>query len=105
MCQRGFIELADPAVRADYEGKGERVPVAVGVGRFVQCRIRMQCAPVFAVIGGDVGAIGANGDPGFGGGVVGHGGAVAAGWRGGRLAFEMNENSFEIVKTNRGSTG
>ena len=37
-------------------------------------------APVAAVVGGDVGAVGAYCDPGFGGGVVGYGGAVAMGW-------------------------
>ena len=80
MLQRGLIQLADAAVRTDDEGKRKRVPVAVGVGCFVQCWIGMKCAPVFAVVGGDVGAVGADGDPGFGGGVVGYGGAVAVGW-------------------------
>src|SRR6266567_3657035 len=36
--------------------------------------------PVFAVVSGDVGAVGTYGDPEFLGGVVGYGGAVAAGW-------------------------
>jgi hypothetical protein len=39
-------------------------------------------SPVAAVVGGDVGAVGAYGDPGFGGGGVGYGAAVAVGWVG-----------------------
>ena len=53
----------------------------VGVGGFVFGGV--EGAPVAAVVGGDVGAVGAYGDPGAGGGVVGHGAAEAVGWGGG----------------------
>gem|GEM_PF-4259310 len=79
MCQRVRIEFADAAMRACYKGKRQRVPVAVGVGRFTRCGVGMQRAPVLAVVGGDVGAVGANGDPGFRVGVAGDGGAEAVG--------------------------
>ena len=72
------FEAADAAVGADDEGEGEGVPVLVGVGGFA--RSGQERAPVAAVVGGDVGAVGAYGDPGFGGGGVGYGGAEAVGW-------------------------
>ncbi len=76
MLQCRLVELADPAMRPDDKRQRKRIPVTVRVCRLMQC-IRPQRAPVFAVVGGDVGAVGADGDPGFGGGVVGYGGAVA----------------------------
>ena len=63
---------------ADDEGEGEGVPVFVGVG-WVVVRGFEGC-PVAAVVAGDVGAVGAYGDPEFLLGVVGYGGAVAVGW-------------------------
>ncbi len=96
MLQCRLVEFADPPMWPDHKRQRKRIPVAIRVCRFMQRRIRMQCAPVFAVIGGDIGAVGANCDPGFTGGVIGDGGAVTV-WRGcGRLAFEMDENSFEM---------
>src|SRR3974390_1364534 len=77
--QCGFVEFADTAVGAADVGKRECIPVAVGVGGFVECGVGMDGTPVAAVVGGDVGAVGAYGDPGFAGGVVGYGGAVAVG--------------------------
>ena len=80
----GFgAEFADAAFGAYDEGEGEGVPVLVGVrgvlgGGFEGC-------PFFAVVAGDVGAVGAYGDPGLGGGLVGYGGAVAVGWGLGEL--------------------
>jgi hypothetical protein len=66
----GFgAELADAAIGAYDEGEGEGVPVLVGVG-WVLCG-GFEGGPVAAVVVGDVGAVGAYGDPGFGGGVVG----------------------------------
>ena len=76
-------EAAYASVRAYDEGEGEGVPVFVGVGWVVAGGGKR--APVFAVVGGDVGAVGANGDPEFLSGVVGYGGAVAVGWGLGRL--------------------
>jgi len=64
-------------VRAYDEGEREGVPVFVGVG-WVVVRWFEGC-PVFAVVGGDVGAVGAYGDPEFLGGVVGYCAAVAVG--------------------------
>ena len=75
----GGVEFADSAVGAYYVGEGKGVPVAVGVGWLVEGSVGVYGAPVAAIVGGDVGAVGANGDPGFGGGVVGHGTAVAVG--------------------------
>ena len=60
------------------EGEGEGVPVFVGVGWVVAGGF--EGCPVFSVVAGDVGAVGAYGDPEFLGGVVGYGGAVAVGW-------------------------
>ena len=71
-------ELADAALGAYDEGERESVPVFVSV-RWVLCG-GFEGAPVAAVVAGDVGAVGAYGDPGFGGGVVGYGAAVAVGW-------------------------
>jgi len=80
MLQRGLVHLADATVRTDDERQRECVPAAVSVGWLVQCWIGMKCVPVFAVVGGDVGAVWADGDPGFGGGIVGYRTAVAVGW-------------------------
>src|ERR1700724_3148277 len=77
------IELADAAVGADDEGEGEGVPVFVGVGWGVAGG--GEGGPVFAVVAGDVGAVGAYGDLEFLRGVGGYGGAVAVGWGLGRL--------------------
>ena len=71
-------EAAYAAVRAYYEGEGEGVPVFVGVGWVVAGG--GEGCPVFSVVAGDVGAVGAYGDPEFLGGVVGYGGSVAVGW-------------------------
>ena len=71
------MEFADAAVGADDEGEREGIPVPVGVGRLVQHANRMKGAPGVAIIDRDVGAIGANGDPGFALRVVGDRGAVA----------------------------
>jgi hypothetical protein len=71
-------EFADAAIGAYDEGQREGVPVFVGVGG-VLCA-GFEGAPVAAVVTGDVGAVGAYGDPGFGGGVVRYGAAVAVGW-------------------------
>ena len=60
------------------EGEGEGVPVFVGVGWVVAGG--GEGCPVFSVVARDVGAVGAYGDPGFGGGVVGYCAAVAVGW-------------------------
>ncbi len=84
--QNGRAEFADAAVGADYEGEREGVPVAVFgnlVGAGGERGVGMESAPVAAIVGGDVGAVGAYGDPGFVGGGVGYGGAVAVGWCGG----------------------
>src|SRR5580658_4479820 len=71
-------EAAYASVGADDEGEGEGVPVFVGVGWVVVGGF--EGCPVLAVVAGDVGAVGAYGDPEFLGGVVGYGGAVAVGW-------------------------
>ena len=76
--QSASAEFAYAAVGAYDEGQGEGVPVLVGVGGFFFGWV--QRSPVAAVVAGDVGAVGAYGDPGFGGGVVGYGAAVAVGW-------------------------
>ena len=81
MAKRLGIEFADAAVGANDEGQRDGVPVGVGAGGLVERGIGMNGVPVPAIVGGDVGAVGADGDPGFGGGVVGDGGAVAVGWR------------------------
>ena len=81
----GWVQSADAAVRAYDVGEREGVPVAVGIGGFVECGIGMDGTPVAAVVGGDVGAVGAYGDPGFGAGIVGYGGAIAVRWGLGRL--------------------
>ncbi len=44
------------------------------------CALGLRVRPVLAVVAGDVGSVGAYGDPGFSGGVVGYGAAVAVGW-------------------------
>src|ERR1700693_62030 len=72
-------ELGDAAVGADDEGQRERVPVFVGVRGVVVRRARRQGVPGAAVVSGDVGAVGADGDPGFVLLVVGDGRAVAVG--------------------------
>src|SRR5258708_1863691 len=69
---------ADATIGADDEGEGERVPVVVGVG--CVSGGGFEGAPVAPVVGGDVGAVGSDGDPSFCGGVVGDGGAEAVGW-------------------------
>ncbi len=74
------VEYPNPPVRPNDERQRERVPVLVGAGRL--SRRGLERTPVAAVVGGDVSAVGANGDPGRGGGVVGYGGAVAVGWGG-----------------------
>jgi hypothetical protein len=62
----GFgAEAADAAVGAYGVGERECVPVLVGVGDFVQPGVGLEGAPVAAVVGGDVGAVGAYGDPGL----------------------------------------
>jgi len=78
-------------VRAYDEGEGEGVPVFVGVGWVVAGGCERM--PVLAVVAGDVGAVGAYGDPEFLGGVVGYGGAVAVGWGLGR--YQLFPESFE----------
>ncbi len=72
------VEAAYASVLADDEGEGEGVPVFVGVGWFL--RGGFQGCPVLAVVAGDVGTVGANGDPEFLIGIVGYGRAVAVGW-------------------------
>jgi hypothetical protein len=57
MLPRGFVEAADAAVRAHDVGQRERVPVAIGLGGFVQRWVGMERAPVAAVVGGDVRAV------------------------------------------------
>jgi len=52
-------------VGADGVGEGEGVPVLVGVGRFVEGGVGFEGVPVVAVVGGDVGAVGTDGDPGL----------------------------------------
>ena len=82
-------EFADASVGAYDEGQGEGVPVFVGV--FFVLGGGGEGAPVAAIVGGDVGAVGAYGDPGFGGGGVGYGGAVAVGWGLGWLDGDLNK--------------
>ena len=77
MLQGRHVQPADAPVRTDNEGKGKRIPVPVRIRSLVQCRIRPKSLPVLAVISGDVGAVRTNGDPGFGGWIVGYSGAVA----------------------------
>jgi hypothetical protein len=72
------IEFADSTARANDEGEGEGVPAFVGIGWVL--RTGFERCPVFSVIAGDVGAVGAYGDPKFLLGVVGYGGAEAVGW-------------------------
>jgi len=83
MFECGGVKSADAAFWAYDVGKREGVPVAVSLRGFVQGGVRVDGMPVAAIVGGDVGAVGAYGDPGFDGGVVGDGGAVAVGWGGG----------------------
>ena len=78
MVERDGAEAAYASVGAYDEGKGEGVPVFVGVGWVVAGGF--EGCPVFSVVAGDVGAVGAYGDPEFLLGVVGYGGAVAVGW-------------------------
>ena len=78
-------EAAYASVGAYDEGEGEGVPVFVGVGWVVAGGF--EGCPVFSVVAGDVGAVGAYGDPEFLGGVVGYGGAVAVGWGLGGFGF------------------
>jgi hypothetical protein len=61
-------------------GEGEGVPVLVGVGGVAGGWVGGEGSPVAAVVGGDVCAVGAYGDPEVVGGVVGYGGAIAVGW-------------------------
>jgi hypothetical protein len=61
-------------VRSDDEGEGESVPVLVGVGWVFGGGL--EGGPVLAVVVGDVGAVGAYGDPEFLLGVIGYGGAT-----------------------------
>ncbi len=76
-----FAEVAYAAVGAYDEGEREGVPVLVGVGGVVGAGFER--APVAAVVGGDVGAVGAYGDPGVVVAELGDGGAVAVGGRNG----------------------
>ena len=92
--QRLGIEFADPTVGADDEGERESVPVLVRIGGFVERGVGAEGTPVAAVVGGDVGAAESYGDPGFGGGVVGYGGAVAVGW-GRRAVLSLEEQVFQ----------
>ena len=77
-------EFADAAFGAYDEGEREGVPVLVGVGLVLGGGF--EGGPVAAVVVGDVGAVGACGDPGFCLGVVGYCAAVAVGW--GQCRFE-----------------
>ena len=61
----GRVYFADPALRAHDVGERESVPVAIGVFGFMQGGIGVDGSPVAAVVGGDVGAVGAYGDPEF----------------------------------------
>src|SRR6185437_16963463 len=61
------------------------VPVPIRILRFMERGLGVNRPPVVSIVGGNIGAIGAYGDPGFGGGVVSYRGAVAVGWDGGRL--------------------
>ena len=70
-------ELADAALRAYDVREREGVPVLVGVGWVLWAGF--ESGPVLAVVAGDVGAVGAYGDPGIGCGVVGYRAAVAVG--------------------------
>ncbi len=79
MLQCRHVQPANAPVRTDDEGQGKRIPVAVGIGCLMQCWIRTKSVPVFAVISGDVGAIGPNGDPGFSGWIVGYSRSIAVG--------------------------
>ena len=71
-------EFAYASVGAYDVGEREGVPVFVGVGRIGGAGF--EGAPVAAVVGGDVGAVGAYGYPEFLLGVVGYRGAVAVGF-------------------------
>jgi hypothetical protein len=75
----GFrAEFADAAFGTYDEGEGESVPGFVGVGDVLWAGFEGD--PVLTVVAGDVGAVGAYGDPGFGLFVVGYGAAVAVRW-------------------------
>src|SRR5215469_10465182 len=71
-------EFAYAAAGAYGEGEREGVPVLVGVGLIEGAGFEGR--PVLAVVSGDVGSVGAYGDPGFGLFVIGHRAAIAAGW-------------------------
>src|ERR1035437_9906823 len=67
-------------MRPHHQRQGQRLPMLIRVGRLVERGVGFQDAPVAAVVRGDVGAVGAYGDPGFVGGIVSYGGAKAVGW-------------------------
>jgi hypothetical protein len=56
-------ELANPTMRADYKGQGNRIPVPICIGRFLDCSVREKGTPVSTIIGGDICTVRANGDP------------------------------------------
>jgi hypothetical protein len=64
-------------MRAYDEREREGVPVLVGIGWV--SGFGLECVPVPSVVGGDVGAVRAYGDPAFGRGRVVERGAVAVG--------------------------
>ena len=67
MPQSALVQLSNPPMRTNNKGKGKRVPVAVSIRRLMPRRIRMQSTPVLAVVGRDVRAVRADGDPCLGG--------------------------------------
>ena len=69
-------EFADAAFGAHHEWKGESVPAFVSV-RSVS-RGRLKGTPVEAIVGGNVGAVGADCDPGVCGAVVSDARAITA---------------------------
>jgi hypothetical protein len=70
--------LTDATVGAYDERQREGVPVLVGIRGLAG--LGVERTPVFAIVDGDVGSVGAYGDPGFGLSVVGYCAAVAVGW-------------------------
>ena len=95
--QRMLVEFANAPMRADDKGKREGIPVLVGIGSLAKVRIGMKRAPVAAVVGGDVRAVGADGDPCLRLRVVGDGGAVAVRRGNGKLPMFTVERVSGIV--------
>ena len=72
MFECGGVKSANAAFWAYDVGERKCVPVSVGVRGFVQGGVGVDGMPVSAVVGGDVGAVGAYGDPDFSFVVVGY---------------------------------